>query len=229
MMRRLVFGMAALGLVVAAALPAAGHVTVSAQGEAVQGGFARLIFSVPNEQDDSATVGLEITFPEETPIANVSVQPKPGWSYQVQTATFDPPIDVHGEEVSEGVSSVTWTGGSIAPGEFDQFVISAGPLPEADELVFKAVQSYDNGDEVRWIEEVPESGEEPELPAPILTLTAASTDDEDGDGAEAAVDTSDLADASDVDSVRVLSIVAIVVGAIGILLGGFALARKRAA
>jgi len=165
----------------------------------------------------------------------VSVQPRAGWTHEVERVTIDPPLEVHGEEVTERVASVTWAGGSIGPGEFDQFLLSAGPMPETDELEFGALQTYDNSEVVRWIEEVPESGEEPELPAPLLTLTASSEDEgaESDDASESeaanATDTSDLASSSDVDDVRLLSIVAIVVGAIGIVLGGLALLRRRSA
>lgn len=233
MTRKFALAVFALALTMMSAAPAAAHVTVSAQGEAVQGGFARLHVNVPNERDDSATVEVQLAFPEENPIANVSVQPRAGWTHEVERVTIDPPLEVHGEEVTERVASVTWTGGSIGPGEFEQFLLSAGPMPETDELEFGALQTYDNGEVVRWIEEVPESGEEPELPAPILTLTASDDEGTGSDASEseatAATDTSDLASSSDVDDVRLLSIVAIVVGAIGIVLGGLALLRRRSA
>jgi len=228
--RLLIVAVVAVVTLTIAAGPAVGHVTVSAQGDASAGSFARLVFNVPNEQDDAATIQLEVVFPEDQPIPNVSVQPKPGWTHAVETTTFDPPIEVHGSEVTEGVSSITWTGGSIGPGEFDQFVVSAGPLPEAAELVFRSVQTYDNGDVVRWIEEVGDDGEEPERPA-VLVLSAS--EQENGatpatDEAAAGADPSDLADKDDVDSARTLSIVGIVVGAVGVLLGGLALVRRRA-
>ena len=39
--------------------------------------------------------------------------------------------------------------------------MSLGPLPKADQFVFKALQTYTDGEVVRWIEE-PTGGAEPE-------------------------------------------------------------------
>ena len=43
--------------------------------------------------------------------------------------------------------------------------------------MFKALQTYSDGDVVRWIDE-PTAGAEPEHPTPVLTLTAAPAEDE---------------------------------------------------
>lgn len=184
--------LAGLGL---AAFPAAAHVTVQ-PGTATQGGFATLTFKVPNERDDAGTTKIEVEFPEDQPVASVSYQPKPGWDVEVEKAELDEPLIVHGEEVTERVAKVTWTaedGTRIAPGEFDNFPISAGPLPEADRMVFKALQTYEGGEVVRWIEEAAAgSTEEPEKPAPVLQLTP--------EGASAAAPAA--ADAAKIDEVR---------------------------
>ena len=62
-------------------------------------------------------------------------------------------------------------GGGIKPGEFQEFALSGGPFPEADSLAFPAVQGYSDGSESAWIEPTV-GGEEPERPAPVLTLAA---------------------------------------------------------
>jgi hypothetical protein len=73
----------------------------------------------------------------------------------------------------------------IQPGEFDEFEVSVGPLPEdADQILFPSLQTYQSGEVVRWIDEPLESGEEPEHPAPLLTLVAAE-DEHGGFGDEA--------------------------------------------
>ncbi|NED89124.1 DUF1775 domain-containing protein, partial [Streptomyces sp. SID11233] len=57
------------------------------------------------------------------------------------------------------------------------FPLSLGPLPEdADQLVFKALQTYSNKEVVRWIEEPKSDGSEPDDPAPVLVLSAAADD-----------------------------------------------------
>ena len=54
-----------------------------------------------------------------------------------------------------GGLEITWTAtaGGLEPGQFDLFTISAGPLPtKTSKLEFKALQTYSDGDIVRWIE-----------------------------------------------------------------------------
>ena len=53
--------------------------------------------------------------------------------------------------------------------------MSADPLPDGvAQLAFKAIQTYSNGDIVRWID-LPQAGQPaPEHPAPVLALTPAS-------------------------------------------------------
>jgi methionine-rich copper-binding protein CopC len=51
-----------------------------------------------------------------------------------------------------------------------------GPLPEdVDQILFPSIQTYASGEVVRWIDEPLESGEEPEHPAPLLTLVDGGT------------------------------------------------------
>jgi uncharacterized protein len=170
---------AAAALVGLAAGTASAHVTVNPR-QAAQGGFAAFAFRVPNEREDASTVKLDVAFPADQPIAYVSVRPHPGWSYQVNRTKLAQPIKGEEGEISEVVSAITWTADSattaIKPGEYDEFSISAGPLPEqGDSLVFKANQTYSNGEVVRWIEQPPAgSTEEPEHPAPSVALTPAS-------------------------------------------------------
>ena len=222
---------------VALAPMAAAHVTVN-PGEATKGGFAALAFRVPNERPDSGTTSLEVNIPEDTPIASISVKPTPGWTYTVERRTLAEPIDMHGREVTEVVSKITWTGGTINPGEFQEFEISAGPLPEdVDQILFPSIQTYASGEVVRWIDEPLESGEEPEHPAPLLTLVDA--EDEHGDDAAAeedpaaegeaasGVSVSNTASQDDVDSATTLATVGIVVGVLGLLAGAFAIFRSR--
>jgi periplasmic copper chaperone A len=159
---------------------AGAHVTVS-PSNAEQGSFTVLTFRVPNERDDASTVRLSVKLPEDTPLAYVSVKPVPGWEIEVTEATLSTPIEVHGTEVTDAVSTVTWSGGTIAPGEFQEFSISVGPLPDVDSLTFPAVQTYSSGEEVAWIQVAEEGEPEADRPAPTMALVP-STGDGHGDG-----------------------------------------------
>lgn len=168
---------AAFGVLVVLALPAAAHVTVSSDN-ATRGGYATITIRVPNEESDADTVGVKIQLPTDHPIANVSVQPKPGWTFKTTTKKLENPIRTDDGSIDEAVSEIEWTGGRIAPGEFDQFLIQAGPLPtDTDALTFKAIQTYADAagrtSEVAWIEQSEPGQAEPAHPAPVLKLTSA--------------------------------------------------------
>ncbi|MEU2572327.1 YcnI family protein [Streptomyces anulatus] len=226
--------------------PAAAHVSVQPVGEAAKGGYATLNFKVPNERDQASTVKLEVNFPADHPLSSVTPQAVPGWKIDITKSKLDKPLEVHGKKITEAVSKVTWTAdeGEIAPGYFQQFPVSVGALPEdADQLVFKAIQTYDNKEVVRWIEEPTAGGEEPESPAPVLKLTAAAEDHHGGAADDAkkaddhkATDTdasseksSTVASSSSSDTTaRTLGIIGIVIGIGGIAFGVLA-GRRRSA
>ena len=223
---------------------ASAHVGVQPQGEAAKGGYAVVNVKVPNERDNASTVKLEINLPAEHPLSSVMPQPVPGWKVKVDKSKLDKPLEVHGKQITEAVTKVTWTadGTKIGPGEFQQFPLSLGRLPEdADQLVFKAIQTYDNKEVVRWIEEPTEGGEEPESPAPVLKLSAAA-DDHHGAAATGAAAKDDAkaaghqeesesqaasGDGSD-STARILGVVGILVGAAGVAFGILA-GRRRSA
>jgi uncharacterized protein len=180
MIRLLAVGGVAAAAIGLTALPALAHVTVSAPG-ATQGGFGVLTFRMPNETDNANATELKVQLPADQPLASVSVKPQPGWSYTVTRAKLSQPItDDDGNQVTDYPSVVDWkaTAGGIKPGEYNEFQLSVGPLPKADSMTFKALQTYSNGETVSWIE-VPAAGssDEPEHPAPTLKLASASASD----------------------------------------------------
>ncbi|MFD7048267.1 YcnI family protein [Streptomyces mirabilis] len=233
-------GAVAASAVLAVSAPAFAHVSVQPEGEAAKGGYAVVDFKVPNERDNASTNQVEVNFPTDHPLASVMPQPLDGWSVKVTKTKLAKPLTMHGEKISEAVSKVTWTatGKGIEPGFFQKFPLSVGALPEdTDELVFKAIQTYDNKEVVRWIEPQKAGQEEPENPAPVLTLSEASADGHHGSSGTAkdASDTSTAApaastSASSTDSsdttARVLGVVGIVVGAAGVAYGVLAGRRR---
>lgn len=177
-MKRIVLA-AVVGLaVLAIATPASAHVTVSAPG-ATQGGDDQVItFRVPTESVSASTVKLAVKFPTSTPIASVLVAPHVGWTSKVVSVKLAKPIVTDDGDITDAVSQITWTANSkadgIKPGQFDQFVVIAGLLPKTPALTFPAVQTYSDGTVVSWIEQAaPGSSDEPDHPAPVLSLAAA--------------------------------------------------------
>jgi uncharacterized protein YcnI len=175
-----------IGAAVAAmlALPAvaSAHVTVK-PGSVEGGGFSVVSFRVPNERDDASTTQLRVSLPTDQPIGSVQTTPVPGWKITTATRQLDKPIEMFGEALDTVVSEVTWTAtdGGIRPGQFQDFNLSLGQLPESGELVFNALQSYSSGENVNWNEVSADPAVEPEHPAPILTITPAAA--EGGSGA----------------------------------------------
>lgn len=174
----LVLALGIAGLVTAAA--ASAHVTVSGPGATSGGSDQVITFRVPTESATAATTELQVKLPTDTPIASVLVQPHPGWSDHVTTAKLSKPIVTDDGAITEAVSTITWTADSkadgIQPGQFDEFVIIAGQLPDAAQLTFPTIQTYSDGSSVSWTQvAAPGSTVEPDHPAPTLTLTAAST------------------------------------------------------
>ncbi len=166
----------ALSTVVTGVGTASAHVTVNPR-EATQGGYGKFAFRVPNEKANASTTKLEVVIPtDDAAIASVSTRPVPGWTVAVERTTLSTPLKVHDSEVAEVISKITWTatdGSAVIPGQFQEFEVSAGPLPAVDRIVFKALQTYSDGEVVRWIEE-PTGGAEPDHPAPVLTLSKAA-------------------------------------------------------
>ncbi|MFI1974767.1 YcnI family protein [Streptomyces wedmorensis] len=237
----------ALSSVVLLSGTAFAHVSVQPQGEAAKGGYATVNVKVPNERDNASTVKLEVNFPLDHPLASVMPQPVPGWKAVVTKSKLAKPLELHGKTINEAVSKVTWTsaGSKIGPGEFQQFSLSLGRLPEdTDQLVLKAIQTYDNKEVVRWIEEAKEGADEPQNPAPVLKLSAASADHHGGAAKPTATATTDAkgghddkaggheetasAPSSTDTTARVLGVVGILVGVAGVAFGILA-GRRRSA
>jgi uncharacterized protein YcnI len=217
-----------LGAATAAALalwaaPASAHVTVNPK-EATQGGFAKLTFRVPNEKDAGDTTKVEVALPMDTPLGSVSYKPTAGWTTVVSKSKLDKPIKTDDGTVTEAISRVTWTadsGSGIKPGQFQEFDLSVGPLPTTKAMKFKALQTYSDGEIVRWIDEAEDGAH----PAPTLTLTKAAT--ATGASTTTAANT-DYAKPDNGPAVG-MGIAGLVAGLAGLILGGLAFARARRA
>jgi len=203
---------------VALAGPADAHVSVHAD-DAAKGAYTVLDFRVPNETDSAYTTKVAVTF--TSPLASAAPQVVEGWTATVTKAKLATPITTDDGTVTDGVGSITWTatGKGTAPGFFQTFQVEAGPLPATDTVAFPTVQTYGDGSVVRWTDATVPGGAEPEHPAPTLSLTAAVADASGGTGPSVSTVVTK-------EQSKGLGIAALVVGAVGVLLGGAALARR---
>jgi uncharacterized protein YcnI len=245
-LRALALAGLAAGMVVAWAVPASAHVTLHST-DAVQGGSdALIVVRVPNEEDAATTDGVEVDFPLDAPLLNLLVEPTPGWTFQVTQSNLPKPVTTDDGTFTQVVSKVVWSGGSIPVGGFEDFALDVSTLPTVPALEVKAIQTYSNGDVVRWIDDPAPAGQpEPDHPAPTLdlappggsagasTTTAAPSPSSPTTAVAAApgVSATGVARTSDVNRAKTLSVVAIVLGVLGLITGAGAvvLFRRRAA
>ncbi|MFC6593543.1 YcnI family protein [Kitasatospora paranensis] len=214
--------------------PASAHVTVQPSSVAKDATDQTFAFRVPDENEKAGTVKVEIDFPTDHPIASAMVAPVPGWTDQIRTTRLAAPIHTDDGDITDVVSQIVWTGGRITPGHFQDFTVDFGALPDGtDKVVFKALQTYDDGSVVRWIEEPKDGQPEPEHPAPVLRLTAANASDDAASAkpapaapsAPAGAGGTTAGSASSDSTARGLGVAGIVVGVVGAA-AAFALGRR---
>jgi uncharacterized protein YcnI len=131
---------------------ATAHVTISPT-TLHAGSSDEIVLRCPNERPNASTVKLAVELPSGAGIGAVKVRAPAGWHVRINGRT------------------ITWDGGTIAPGHSQNFTILAGPIPPGSrDLAFRAVQTYSSGEVVRWIE-LPQPGEPPPPhPAPMLAV-----------------------------------------------------------
>lgn len=215
------------------AIPAAAqaHITLNPK-QAPAGDFTELLVRVPNEQDKAATTKVDLKLPPGFIFA--SYEPRAGWNVKVIKQKLAKPIQTDDGPVSEQVSELIWAGdgssqGRIGPGQFTDFPLSVQIPGEAGQtLTFKAIQTYSNGDIVRWI-----GPPNADKPAPRVMVTASSegghgsAGTSSGGGSEPTAARADQTASSGSSgsggASKGLGIAALVVGILGLLAGGAAL------
>jgi uncharacterized protein YcnI len=230
-MRRIAIA-AAAALALLAPAAAQAHVSLH-PNEVPSGSFATLDIRVPNEMESANTVKLAVQVPPG--FLDISTEYMPGWTSKVLTSKLAKPVQTDDGEVTEQVREIVWTGdgkqGVIPPGQFLDFPISTEiPGKEGEELTFKVLQYYDNGEVVRWI-----GSPDSEEPAPQIDVTAPGGVLQDVAGSEtappsvAASSAGGGATSSSDSASKGLGIAALLLGALGLLAGGTALLRSRRA
>ena len=224
-MSRTTTAIAALTAVAALAIPAAAsaHVTIN-PNTSTAGAFTKLDVRVPNEQSNASTVKLQLQFPDG--FASASYEPRADWRVKVTRAKLATPVQTDDGPITEGVKTITWTGsgsglGKIGADQFMDFPLSV-QIPEnaaGKTLLFKAIQTYSNGDVVRWI-----GAADSEHPAPHVTVTAAAAGSSGSAVPAAPAAPARPADGGGSDTIGVI---ALIVGGIGLVAAAAALVITR--
>ena len=110
--------------------PASAHVGVETDN-ARPGAEATLKIHVPNESESADTTKVEVQLPEG--FTFVEATSNGGWKIAAQG------------------NVVTIDGGKIGPGEDRNFALVVRNAAEAGESTFPAIQTYSDGERVRWI------------------------------------------------------------------------------
>jgi len=140
---------------------ASAHVSVQPPFVAA-GSTSDVVFTVPNERNNAATTAIEVVFPEDVDIAKVNAGTVSGWSSSV-------------ESDGDGVTSVAWEGGELSGETSEAFTLTFTAPTTVDEMKFSVLQTYSDGEIVRWIDSAPSDGSEAEHPAPLLAVSGATT------------------------------------------------------
>jgi uncharacterized protein YcnI len=228
--------------------PSAALAHVSFHPNAIpQGAFVTTDIRVPNEESNANVTAIRVKLPEG--VLDAQGAPPAGWSFSSKTKKLVKPIKTDDGTVTSEITEVDFTGGKIKPGDFGNFPVALG-LPDAAKqgqvIGFPTIQTYSNGDVVRWIGTPTD-----DKPAPTIDVTApgaAALDVTGGDAGPPAklpanltgvASTSASATATPVAATKpattvvtkketsTLSIIALIVGALGLVTGGVALATRR--
>ena len=227
--------------VVVLAAPAAAQAHISLHPNVIPAGaFATLDIRVPGEQAGAHVVKVDTLFPPGFIAADY--QNVPGWTASVINQKLAKPVQSDSGPIDVDVSQIIWIwkgpDGRVDNNQFVQFPLSVAiPTDDAGKtLQFKTLQTYSNGQVVRWID--------PSLsadhPSPTVNITAPGGVIEDvagdeagptagqGSSAHASTPTPVAAKVS-VGASKGLGLAALILGALGVLVGLAALVATRGA
>jgi uncharacterized protein YcnI len=159
--------------------PAFAHASLT-PATAANGATVKVTIAIPHGCDGAPTDTVSIALPEGFVSATPMV--KAGWTVEIASGDYQKAYEVHGEPVTSGALSVTWSGGSVPDDQFDEFVVR-GSLQGFDaetSLPFIVTQKCGTA-LVSW-DQIAAPGENAhalEHPAPTLAVTAAAAGEHD--------------------------------------------------
>jgi uncharacterized protein YcnI len=153
-LRRLTLACVAASVVaVTVATPASAHIHPDPD-EAQAGSEQTVGFTIEHGCDGAPTVAIELLVPDG--VTDVSPLPLDGW-----TADLD--------ETDAGDEVVVFDDGSLPDGTEGTFEVTMTLPPTPDTTIYFPIVQRCDGGELRWIE-IPVDGEEPDYPAPAMSL-----------------------------------------------------------
>ena len=110
--------------------------------QAIQGSYKRFALKVPHGCGTLATDTITIHIPEG--IQGAKPMPKSGWSTSILKAKLNTPYGSHGTAVTEDVSALTWSNGSLPSTFYDEFVFQAKVASQQVSVYFDVDQTCGN-------------------------------------------------------------------------------------
>ena len=162
-------------LIAAVVTPAAAHVTLETQ-ETKVGASYKAVLKVPHGCERTATTSIRVKIPDG--MIGVKPMPKPGWTLTTVTGKYPKTYKLFHAELTEGVTEISWAGGTLPDAWYDEFVFTgfvAGDLEAGKTIYVPVVQECEKGMH-RWIE-IPAAGKSAAdypAPAPALRLLPAA-------------------------------------------------------
>ena len=160
MKRKLAFA-AALFTASVVALPAVAGAHVEITTNAAPGSDGLVVTKVFSENECKKQLKtVELLFPETPDLTVATPAAVSGWTNAVTMKAG-----------TQAIASITWTNDGTATGD-GNFPLSLGPVPSgASSLKFKALDTCDDGEVFRWVQD----GESSEFPAPVLKIAGTGS------------------------------------------------------
>src|SRR5262245_26521909 len=98
------------------------HVDLEA-AEAPLGTAYKAVARVNQGIDGWPTVTIRVRTPDA--VIAVRPMPKPGWKLDAIKGKYSKPTSARGANLSEGITELSWSGGKLVDGYYDEFVFQA--------------------------------------------------------------------------------------------------------
>lgn len=145
------------------------HITLQNQ-KAETGANYRAVLQVGHGcEGNSPTRQIIVDIPEG--VMGARPMAKAGWKIEVDKAKLPQPYTIHGVTISDYVTQIRWTGGSLDDAVYDEFVVVAKLPDRTGPLYWKISQVCDQG-RLDWAE-IPTAGKklsDYRTPAAVMEL-----------------------------------------------------------
>jgi periplasmic copper chaperone A len=150
---------------------AAAHITLETDHAAPNAAY-KAVLRVGHGCEGADTTTVRVQIPEGLIVAKP--MPKSGWKVELKEGDYAKSYDYYGTPLTKGVKEISWTGGSLPDGFYDEFVfrVRVTDLKPGATVYLPVVQECGQTVE-RWIE-IPAPGktdEDYEHPAPGFSVT----------------------------------------------------------